>query len=455
MATTGIHSITLTLNYAIEYICQDYKTDNGRLIQSYACSPRTAAAEMLFTQKIKGTGQNKILGHHLYQSFRPGEVTPEQAMKIGKELADKLLKGQYEYVIATHIDREHIHNHIIFNSVNMVTGRTFETEQNRNKKVYWKIRKISDEICKEFGLSVVQNAELNKGKSWYEWDMEQQGKSYKARIKNDIDDVVKTAKNFDDFINKMSSLGYTVNNDGKYLKFKAPEQQRFIRAKTLGYYYTEEKLKERILKRTVQKARNREFMQSLDLPNIIDTSAEKYNNGDGLEYWARLRNMQNAAKILNYFSDRGITNLSDLETTIDTMHEQRITSKEQITQLEKQVNTLQFNLRNIKAYNELKPLYGRYKASKNKDKFFFEHEKDIIFYEGVVQELRAVYGSNALPKEDKVEKEIKKLKTKIDRLYKEYRQSKNEAFKLEKMRQQLDRYMNNVDNSRGKDTPAR
>lgn len=452
MATTGIHSITVTLNYAIEYICQDYKTDNGRTIQTFACTPKTAAAEMLLTQKIKGTGQNSVLAHHIYQSFPPGEVSVETAMKAGKELADRLLKNQYEYVIATHIDRDHIHNHIIFNSVNMVTGRTFETEQNRGGKVYWKIRRMSDKICEELNLSTVQNAELGKGKTYYEWSMDKQGKSYKSQLKSAIDSAVKTSKSFDNFISKMQAEGYEIDSSGMYLKFKAPGQQRYTRCKTLGYYYTEEKIKERIDKKN---GRQKEFIKSLKLPQIIDTTSEKYNNSDGLEHWAKLKNFKAAAEILSYLSEQNVANDEQLAARTDELHEQRIAAGEEIKQLEQNINKLTLLHKKLSVYYTLKPLYTEYRAAKDKDKFFRKNEDNIMLYEETVQHLREVYNNKKLPKISVIEQQLNTLKSKKDRLYDKYRRSRTEAYKLEKMKQQLDKYMKNETKNKQKDSRSR
>lgn len=438
MAVTGIFAITETLDLAIKYICNKYKTDNGRTIQSYACTPTTAASEMLFTQRTKGTGQNSVLAHHIYQSFAAGEVTVEEAMEAGKKLADRLLKGQYEYVIATHLNTGKIHNHIIFNSVNMVSGRTFNTEHNRGGKAWYLVRKISDEICKEMNLSIVENAYLGTGKSYYEWLIDKEGKSYKSKLRSEIDTNIRTAKNFDDFIKKMRSAGYEVNNEGVYLKFKAPGQQRYTRSKTLGYYYTEEKIIERIEKNT---GRRREFMQSLNLPQIIDTSQEKFRQGDGLEHWAKLKNFKAAAEILSYLSEHGISNDSQLLAKTDEMHEQRIEARESIKTIDSKINSLQISVRNLKEYNELKPLYDKYKTAKNKEKFFRENESNIMLYEEAVEQLRKQFGRKKLPQISIIQKQIDELKEKKDRLYSEYSQSKKEAYKLEKMRRQLDKYM--------------
>ena len=174
MAVTKIHPVKTTLNKAIDYICNPDKTDNQILISSYGCSYQTADIEFGFTlSKARDKGDN--LGHHLIQSFAPGEVSYEEAHRIGKELADKVLGGKYEYVLTTHIDKGHIHNHIIFCAVDFTTHRKYVS----NKKSYYQIRNESDRLCKEHGLSVVTPGQ-DRGKKYAEWDAERKGTSWKG-----------------------------------------------------------------------------------------------------------------------------------------------------------------------------------------------------------------------------------------------------------------------------------
>lgn len=149
MAITKIHPIEVTLNYAVEYIIEPHKTEEQKYVDGFRCNPFIATNEF---DKTKDDMQysGKVLGYHLIQSFFPGETTPEMAHEIGKKLCEELLKGQYEYVISTHVDKEHIHNHIIINSVNAETGKSFSTELDRKSNPAWKqIRTISDRLCKE------------------------------------------------------------------------------------------------------------------------------------------------------------------------------------------------------------------------------------------------------------------------------------------------------------------
>ena len=265
MAVTKIHPIKSTLKKALDYIENPDKTEDKMLVSSFGCSYETADIEfeMLLAQAIQ-KGNN--LAHHLIQSFAPGEATPEQAHEIGKQLADEVLQGKYSYVLTTHIDKGHVHNHLIFCAVDMVNHRKY----NSNRQSYAYIRRTSDRLCRENGLSVVQPSR-DKGKSYAEWDAGRKGKSWKAKLKAAIDAVIPQAKDFDDFLRLMAAQGYEIKQ-GKFISFRAPGQERFTRCKTLGENYTEEAITRRIKGLAVDRGPNRQrkgITLRIDLENNI------------------------------------------------------------------------------------------------------------------------------------------------------------------------------------------
>ena len=176
----------------------------------------------------------------MIQSFAVGETTPEEAHKIGMELAQAVLGGKYEFVLTTHVDKDHLHNHLIFNAVSFVDYKKYHS----NKQSYHFIRRTSDRICKEHGLSVVVPGQ-DKGKSYAEYTAEKQGTSYKAKLKTAIDTLIPQVKDFDELLRRLQEMGYEIKQ-GKYISFRAAGQERFTRTKTLGAAYTEEAIKERI-----------------------------------------------------------------------------------------------------------------------------------------------------------------------------------------------------------------
>lgn len=236
MAVTEIHPITTTLNKALDYIMNPKKTDDKLLVDGFGCSPEIAFYQ--FNQVKKNTEKTDgTLALHLIQSFAPGEVDYETAHKIGIELADKILKGRFQYVIATHTDRGHVHNHILINSVSFKDKKKYHSTPNS----YYYIRRTSDMLCKEYNLSVIENPK-EKGKSYYEHSLDKKGQSWKSLLRQNIDRCIIKARDWDEFLLLMQREKYEIKS-GKYISFRAEGQERFTRSKTLGADYTEEQIR--------------------------------------------------------------------------------------------------------------------------------------------------------------------------------------------------------------------
>ena len=239
MAVTKTHPIKSTLKAAIDYICNPEKTDGKLLVSSYGCAAETADIEFAWTRRHaidKGTN----LGRHLIQAFQPGEVTPEQAHEIGMELAREILDGRYEFVLTTHTDRDHVHNRLIFNAVSFADHRHYHS----NKRSYHFIRRTSDRICKEHGLSVIVPGQ-DRGKSYIEHQAERTGLSYKAKLRAAIDRLLPGCHDLEELLVRLQREGYELKR-GKYISARAPGQERFTRLKTLGADYAEEALTARM-----------------------------------------------------------------------------------------------------------------------------------------------------------------------------------------------------------------
>lgn len=218
MAVTKIKAIRGTLSKAIAYILNPEKTDEKLLVSSYGCASETAAREFEWTRKIaeqKGMNPVRIIARHVIQSFEIGEVTPELAHEIGKQFADEILGGKYEYVLTTHIDKDHVHNHLIFNAVDFVDYHAYKSY----KRIYYDMREVSDRLCKENGLSVIPPSQ-NKGMGYKEYTEAKRGTSWKQKLKQTIDRLVITAKDYDDFLRLMQEAGYEIKT-GKYISFRA------------------------------------------------------------------------------------------------------------------------------------------------------------------------------------------------------------------------------------------
>ena len=222
MAVTKIKPIKSTLSKALDYIQNPDKTDGKTLVSSFGCSYETADIEFGFTlaQAIE-KGNN--LAHHLIQSFEPGEVDYEKAHEIGKQLADAVTKGQHEYVLTTHIDKGHIHNHIIFCAVNFVDYHKY----NSNKRSYYGIRNMSDKLCRENGLSVVVPGKGSKGKSYAEYQAEKVGASWKGKLKITVDTLIPQVASFEELLQRLQAAGYEIK-PGKYISCRAPGDRKSV-----------------------------------------------------------------------------------------------------------------------------------------------------------------------------------------------------------------------------------
>lgn len=436
MAITKIHSVTSTLNLAIDYIINPHKTEELKFVGYNECAPVFAAYEFLQRQEENGY-HGRAQAFHMIQSFEPGEVTPEQANEIGKRLADELLKGQYEYVISTHVDRSHIHNHIIINAVNFQTGKSFSTEHDRKANPAWRqIREISDRLCAENNLSVIQDPEKgSKGKDHYEWEQDKAGNSWKSKLKTAIDECIKTADSFDDFLRKMQERGYEIKH-GKHIAFRAEGQERFTRAKTLGFYYSEENIRFRIDRRLMYREGRQPPKDNVGRFVQMD---EKIQSSEGLRRWALLQNMQSASKLLNLLAEKEINSKKELNNRILGLYDDRIDITDEIKSAEKEITELTRNIRTINDYISLKPANEQYKNAKNKDKYFREHESELRIFDSAKKAVKSLVQDNGkLPNPQTLQKRLSELKERKSALIKRYNETKTEIFELEGLKKSVD-----------------
>ncbi|HHQ5518344.1 TPA: relaxase/mobilization nuclease domain-containing protein, partial [Clostridioides difficile] len=338
MAITKIHPIKSTLNLAISYIVNGEKTDEQILVSTHKCHQETAHTQFLRTRNDVGTN-GTVLARHLIQSFLPGEASPEMAHQIGMELCKKILKDEYEFVLSTHIDKGHIHNHIIFNNVNMVTGKCYHS----NKKSYHQIRYQSDKLCKENNLSVIdkfyesyKRKYKTNGKPWYENEQSKKGTSWKSKLQFDIDRLIKQSKDWEEFLKKMAELGYEIKY-GKHIAFKPKDKQRFTRAKTIGEDYTEERLKERITENQTIKTPP----VKKRIGNVIDMNTNvKVKESKGYEYWATKHNLNTMAESVIYIREHGIKSVKQLDEYIQKVADERQNLQDKIKIIDKEMQEL-------------------------------------------------------------------------------------------------------------------
>lgn len=387
MAVTKTHPIKSTLKAAIDYICNPDKTDGKLLVSSFGCAAETADIEFEWTRRHaidKGTH----LGRHLIQAFEPGEVTPEEAHRIGMELAREVLGGKYEFVLTTHIDKDHVHNHLIFNAVSFTDHKHYHS----NKRSYHEIRRASDRL-------------------------------------------IPVSSSLEDLLARLQREGYEIKR-GKYISARAPDQERFTRLKTLGADYTEEAVVSRIAggARPSRQPQQRSGKVSLliDIQNNI-----KAQQSTGYQRWATIENLKRAAATMNFLTEHGIGSYEELVERCDAVSAASIRTRESLRDTEQRIADLALLGKQIDTYRKLKPVYDRYKASKDKEKFLRGFESEIILFEAAAREIKKA-GLTKLPSSDKLKAELDGLSARKTALQTELRKIQREETEYDTLRQNVD-----------------
>ena len=437
MAVTKIKAIRGTLSKAIAYILNPEKTDEKLLVSSYGCASETAAREFEWTRKIaeqKGMNPVRIIARHVIQSFEIGEVTPELAHEIGKQFADEILGGKYEYVLTTHIDKDHVHNHLIFNAVDFVNYHAYKSY----KRIYYDMREVSDRLCKENGLSVIPPSQ-NKGMGYKEYTEAKRGTSWKQKLKQTIDRLVITAKDYDDFLRLMQEAGYEIKT-GKYISFRAKGQERFTRSKTIGENYTEERIKERIAGRTPRRSQRQTTPKGISLIGDIQERIRLIDS-KGYEYKAKLTILKEAARTLNYLTENNLLQYADLEKKVEDVHSSYDRIGKELKGVEARLREVQPLIKNISNYQRLKPVYDAFQKAKDKPGFKAKHEAELVIFEAARSTLLAMQGNEKLPSLKTLQAEQAQLFEEQERLYAERNRFKKEAKQIETIKSNVDTFL--------------
>ncbi len=425
MAITKIHPIKHTLGKSITYIGNECKTEGGKYISTFGCAYETAELEFELTaQSAKGGGENQA--YHLIQSFKPNEVTPEQCHEIGKKFADEVLGGKYEYVICTHTDKDHYHNHIIFNAVSFKDHKRYRSD----KKSYYRIREISDKICAEYGLNVVEPSGRKRS---YE-----QKKTYisnKYKIKKAIDECILFAVDYEDFLRRMRDKKYIVRED-EFLWFRNADNKRFTKTDTIGKAYIRGNIEQRI-KGTYQP-------KTVDLLIDIEHNV-KCRQSKGYEQWAKIHNLQLIAKTLIVIHERGIADYDDLAKRVSDKSKKLKETADKIKSEKKRIKELDTVMKNLNMYRKLKPIYDEY-TKKNplmKNSFYEKHEQEINLFRRLTSELKPyLTDNNKLPSVKQIEAEKAKLLTDVSKLSTQYSDMKSEYSDIATLKKNVDMFLN-------------
>lgn len=447
MAYTRIHAIKATVQKSVDYICNPDKTEGELLVSSFSCSPKYAGYE--FKAALSETkSSDKIKAYHLIQSFAPGEVTPEEAHKIGIELADRLLEGKYSYVIATHNDRKHPHNHLIFCAADNYEHKKY----NDCLKSYYHIRELSDRLCFEHDLSIIQPSKKCR-RSYGEWKADREGRSWKTKMRRDIDEAVKAAESYEKFLSLIREKGYEVKGEGlgenalKYISFRAPGQQRFVRgsARSLGEKYTRDSIIRRISDREINtkkaiktiRPHNPDILKrTAPKAKLIDTSGDRFKNSPGLAHWAEIQNLKTAAAS---YAEAG--NLTELMEKINAKTAEANAARTELAVIGKQLKELREIQHYLKDYKDNRPFKIRYEKSKDPDRYFRMHEMQLILFDGAKDQLKKIGITPKMEELDQVNADIKALEKHESDLEKKYAEAKKSAGDLEQKYRNITEYL--------------
>ena len=449
MAITKIHAIQATVHKAVNYICNPEKTDEGILIFSFGCSPETAAFDFKFAlSKTKQSDPNKAF--HLIQAFMPGEVSYDEAHRIGVELADKLLEGKYSYIVSTHTDKGHVHNHIIFCAADNVNHEKYHD----CKQTYRGIRRLNDELCRAHGLSIIDSyrkslsAGTGRSKRYHEWQSEQSGTSWKVKLKNAIDEAIEIADTYEDCLNLIRSKGYEIKGESldknapKYISFRPLDRERFVRGseRSLGADYTKERIEEHIREKALEPvkkrvpfpARKKNPVKDYSSKKLIDTTEEKFAQSPRLKHWVDIQNLKIAA---SSYSAAG--SISELEKQIDAKSVLAKTARESLVETEHQLKDLGQILKYAEQYKSNRIYHIRYQKSKDKDRYLRQHETELLLHDGAENMLKRL-GI------DTKNLDVEKLRSDYNTLYSKKTELQKTYKSAEKERNILAQKLNNI-----------
>lgn len=418
-------SVIRSLTERTDYVKAPEKTENGSLVYAYGCTPQLVAAEFALSKRqyAQRTGRKApgVIAYHIRQSFKPGEITPEEANHVGRELAERFLKGKHAYIVCTHTDRRHIHNHVIFNSTALDNAAKFNNYFNTSRAV----ARLSDLICLERNLSVISNPGRGSNSNYGHWLGDKKQPSHRDVLRAAIDDALaRKPKTFDELIRLVRESGYRVS-EGKSVTFYKP-RQKGIKLHTLGAGYTEAELREVIAGRATHNPRGKRERASL----LVDIQAKlAAGKGGGYAQWAKVFNVKQMAKTLLYLQEQGIKSREELSTRAATACEKLSALNDRIKEIDDRIADITELRGQIVAYAKTRKIFDEYKASRYSRKFFDAHESEIEQHRAAKRYFNA-HGIEKLPKIEILNAEFEKLASEKRAVYAEYRAIRDEHREL-------------------------
>ena len=451
MATTRLiplhtgkgRNFSKAIRNVIGYVSNPKKTHHGELVTGFGCNPETADGEFLLMKReyIAQTGRlrgkDDVIAYHLRQSFVPGEITPEEANRIGCELAKRFTHGQHAYVVATHEDRRHVHSHIIISAVNLDCDRKFRNFWGSSKA----IRRLSDTLCIQNGLSIIEQPK-GHSKSYNKWLGNEAKTSQRDGLREAIDAALaRQPKDFEELLTMLQRGGWEVKR-GKRISLKGKGQERFKRLDSLGEDYSEAALRAIIAGEKEHHPREKKTVQPMRQVNLlVDIQAKlQAGKGAGFERWAKIFNLKQMAQTLNYLSENNLMNIEDLTAKTDAatarVHELQVTIRE----TEKRMAELHALKGHIINYVKTREVYAAYRMAGYSKKFVAEHEQEIKLHQAAKEAFSAL-GTQKIPKVKEIQAEYDALREKKKQAYAAYHQAQDEMRQLLTVRANVERIL--------------
>lgn len=443
-------SMVQCLKERIDYAKNDEKTEAGEYVSSYECDPDTVDLEFEITknQYAVNTGRNPkekdVIAYQIRQSFKPGEVTPEEANQIGYETAMRWTKGKHAFIVATHVDKAHIHNHIVYNSTTLDAQHKYQNFFLSS----FALRRLSDLICLEHGLSVIPE---KKPGEWQKRTTYPKKETKRDDIRNLIDLIFekKRPDSIDEFLRALEDNGYEIKR-GKYISVKGKEQKNFLRLRSLGSGYTEKDIEKRIAgegiedvsgglcKAVSDQATKEKTDQKLDVVLDIQSIIAK-NKGPGYEHWAKRHNIKAISKTLIFLSERGLESYKKLTAVATEATEKfdSITSRQK--EIEKRMSEIKELRQHIFNYAKAKKIYAEYKAKKYDERFFEEHREPLTLYKAAKEAFKKYDGP--IPTIRELDAEFQKLLQEKRQFYSEYKIARAEMQELLTAKQNVEQFL--------------
>lgn len=425
-----------------DYAVNPNKTNDSEYISSYECDPKTVQGEFLLSKRIYSdiTGReqkNDVIAYQIRQSFKPGEITPELANKIGYELGMRFTKGKHAFIVATHVDKIHIHNHIIYNSTSLDCTKKFRDFLGSGKAV----RKISDCICLENGLSIVENPK--RGKNHYgKWLGDKKPVSHSEKLRLAIDEILrKKPSDFEEFLSEIKLAGYEIKT-GKYISFKSENQKKFIRLRSLGSGYSEEEIKAAIHgnKSFVDKKRvNKKSKSTVNL--LVDIQVKlQAGKGAGYERWAKIFNLKQMAQTINYLTENDLLIYEDLEKKAQDITDNFNQLSAQIKAAEKRIKEIASLKTHIINYSKTRVVYMVYRKAGYSKKFYEEHTADLLLHKAAKVAFDSLENKK-LPTVKALQMEYSELLSEKKKAYVKYHSTKKEMQDILTAKANVDRLL--------------